>query len=70
MPPPETKDMWELGNNLYITKETCHYNLINEEQILREIVINIHELQNSYKEITNRELNIDLCDSRTNGTCS
>lgn len=58
--PPEAKDIWELGNNLYITKETGYYNLTNEEQTFRKMVINIHELQNSYKEITNKELNVVL----------
>lgn len=58
--PPKTKNVWELDNYLYITKKIGYYNLINEEETFCKMVINIHELQNSYKEITNKELNIKL----------
>ena len=58
--PPETKNVWELGNNLFITKEAGYYNLTNNKQIFHEKVIYIHELQNFYKERTNKELKIVL----------
>lgn len=58
--PPEIKNMWELDNNVYITKATGYYSIINKEETFCKMVIYIHELQNSYKEITNKALNIVL----------
>ena len=60
--PPEAKNEWELDNNLHITKRTGYYILFNtvKGQVFSKNIVFIHELQNYYKEVAGKELEITL----------
>lgn len=61
--PPEIEDEWELdGSSLYIVKKSGYYILFDayKREILFSVIIYVHELQNCYKDLTGKDLPLNL----------